>query len=54
MSETCVRLTRGNYVIKSCLKWFKKLHSNYVWKLRQDYVTNISLELPHEFMLDLR
>ena len=27
---------------------------NYVWKLRQDYVTKIKLELHHEVTLDLR
>ena len=53
MSERYVRLTLGNYVIKSC-KWIKKLRSNYVWKLRQDYVTKITLELRNEVTLDLR
>ena len=44
----------GNYVTKP-RKWDKKLrsNSNYIWKLRQDYVTKITLELRHEVTLDL-
>ena len=51
MSESYVRLTLENYVIKSCSK---KLCIDYVLKLRQDYVTKITLELRNEVTLDLR
>ena len=52
-SESYVRLALGSYVIKPC-KWDKKLRINHVWKLRQDYLTKITLELRHEVTLDLR
>ena len=51
MPESYARLTLGNYVIKSC-KWDQKLRSNYVWKLRQYYVTKITLELREKVTLD--
>ena len=51
MSESYVRLTLENYVIKSC-KCDQKLRRNYVWKLRQDYVTKITLELRQKVTLD--
>ena len=50
MLESYVRLTLGSYVIKSC-KWNQKV---YVWKLRQNYVSQIMLELRQEVTLDLR
>ena len=53
MSESYVRLTLGNYVIKSC-KWGLKLRVNYVLKFRQLYVTKITLELRNEVTLNLR
>ena len=49
MLESYVGLTLGNYVIKSC-KWDQKI--NYVWKLRQDYITKIELELRQKVTLD--
>ena len=51
MSESYVRLTSGNYVIKPS-KWDQKLRNIYVWKLRQDYVTKITLELRQGVTLD--
>ena len=30
----------------------KKIRSNYVWKLLQDYVTKIALELRQKVMLE--
>ena len=47
MLGSYVRLTLGSYVIKP-FKWNQKLRSNYVWKLRQDYITKIALELRQE------
>ena len=47
MLGSCVRLTLGSYVVKPC-QWNQKLRSNYVRKLRQDYVTKIALEVRHK------
>ena len=51
MFGSCIRLTLGSYVINPC-KWDQKLRSNYVWELRQDYVTKIALELCQKVTLD--
>ena len=51
MLGSCVRLTLGRYVIKQC-KWGQKIRCNYVWKLRQDYVTKkVTLELSQKVAL---
>ena len=46
-SENYVRLTLESYIINPC-KWNQK-----VWKIRQNYVTKITLELLEEVTLDL-
>ena len=51
MSESYVRLDLGSYLIKPC-KWDQKI--TYYLRLRQDYVTKITLELRNEVTLDLR
>ena len=49
-SESYFRLTLGSSVIKTC-KWDQKIRSKYVWKLRQDYVTKVMLELRQKVTL---
>ena len=49
--ESCVRLTLGIYVTKLCNK-IKKFGCNYVWKLRQDHVTKMAVELRQKILLD--
>ena len=51
MLGSCIRLTLSSYVIKPC-KWEKKLSKNYVWKLNQDNVTKITLELCQKVALN--
>ena len=45
-------LVLGSYVINYANR-IRKLR-NYVWKLRQNYITKITLELRQEVTLDLR
>ena len=44
-------VTLGSYV-KNYANEIRKLRSIYVWKLRQDYVTKIALELRQKVTLD--
>ena len=52
MLGSYVRFTFGNYVIK--LSWIKKVRSYQVWKLHQNFVTKISLELRLKVTSELR